>query len=46
VAHASVTIIQVRADGAIRVIAVGDVGHVPPNLQSWGTDEDPQLTVH
>ena len=46
VAHASVTIIQVRADGAIRVIAVGDVGHVPPNLQSWGTDEDPQLTIH
>jgi serine/threonine-protein phosphatase PGAM5 len=46
VAHASVTIIQVRTDGSFRVIAVGDAGHVPPNLQSWGTDADPQLVVH
>jgi serine/threonine-protein phosphatase PGAM5 len=46
VAHASVTIIQVKADGTFRVIAVGDAGHVPPNLQSWGSDADPQLVMH
>ena len=43
IAHASLTIIKVRSDGAISIIAVGDIGHIPPNLQSWGTDVDPQL---
>ena len=46
VAHASVTIIQVKADGTFRIIAVGDAGHVPPNMQSWGSDADPQLVAH
>jgi serine/threonine-protein phosphatase PGAM5 len=43
VAHTSITIIQVHADGSFRVNAVGDAGHVPPNMLSWGTDADPQL---
>jgi len=43
VAHTSITIIQVRADGSFKVSAVGDAGHVPPNMLSWGTDADPQL---
>jgi serine/threonine-protein phosphatase PGAM5 len=43
VAHTSVTIIEVHANGSFRVIAVGDVGHVPANLQSWGDDSDPNL---
>ncbi|MET0497378.1 MAG: histidine phosphatase family protein [Steroidobacteraceae bacterium] len=43
VAHASVTVVRVFADGSIKVLAVGDTGHVPPTLQSWGTDADPQL---
>ena len=34
VAHASLTIIQVNAQGGFKVLAVGDVGHIPPNLQS------------
>lgn len=34
VAHCSVTIIQVNAQGACKVLAVGDVGHIPPNLVS------------
>ena len=44
VAHASLTVIRVRADGSMTVLAVGDVGHLPPNMQSWG-DSDPQLVV-
>jgi serine/threonine-protein phosphatase PGAM5 len=43
VQHASITLIQVGPNGAFRVMAVGDAGHVPPSLQSWGTDMDPQL---
>jgi serine/threonine-protein phosphatase PGAM5 len=34
IGHASVTVIRVEADGAFRVIAVGDVGHLPPSLQT------------
>jgi serine/threonine-protein phosphatase PGAM5 len=43
VAHASVTIIQVHANGAVGIIAVGDIGHIPANMQSWGDDADPNL---
>jgi serine/threonine-protein phosphatase PGAM5 len=43
VAHASITIIRISGDGTIQVLAVGDAGHIPPNLQSWGGDADPQL---
>lgn len=41
IGHASLTRIAVEADGAIRVISVGDVGHLPPNLQS-GAFGDPE----
>jgi serine/threonine-protein phosphatase PGAM5 len=43
VGHASVTIVEVHANGALRVIAVGDIGHIPANMQSWGDDADPNL---
>jgi serine/threonine-protein phosphatase PGAM5 len=43
VAHSSLTVIQVLGNGAFSVLAVGDVGHVPPTLQSWGDDSDPNL---
>lgn len=36
IAHASLTVIRVRADGTMSVLAVGDIGHIPPNMQSWG----------
>lgn len=41
VAHASMTTIRVEPDGRFKVLAVGDIGHVPPNLQtgSSGMDE-------
>lgn len=45
VAHTSVTVIRVRADGTFKVLGVGDVEHVPPPLQSWGTENDPQLVA-
>lgn len=43
VAHTSMTIIEVLGNGTFRVVAVGDMGHVPATLQSWGDDSDPNL---
>ncbi len=43
VAHASLTIIQVQPDGSMRVLAVGDSGHIPSPLLSWGDAGDRQL---
>lgn len=45
VAHASLTVIEVRSDGAARVLAVGDSGHIPAPLVSWGDANDRQLLV-
>lgn len=45
VAHASLSIVRVRPDGSYSVLSVGDVGHVPDNLQSWGTTADRQLVA-
>lgn len=43
VAHASLTMIQIHANGAVAIITVGDIGHIPSNMQSWGDDSDPNL---
>lgn len=45
VAHASLTVIQVQPDGSMRVLAVGDSGHIPGPLLSWGDASDRQLVV-
>jgi serine/threonine-protein phosphatase PGAM5 len=45
VAHASITVIEIGPNGASRVTAVGDSGHIPPNLLSFGTAADPELVV-
>ncbi len=45
VALASLTVIEVRSDGSARVLAVGDSGHIPAPLVSWGDANDRQLTV-
>jgi serine/threonine-protein phosphatase PGAM5 len=37
VGHASLTVVRVEADGTFKVISVGDVGHIPPNLQTGAT---------
>ena len=44
VGHASITRIRVKADGSMQVLSVGDVGHLPPNLQS-GTSADPERSL-
>ena len=43
ISNGSLTILRVRKDGAMQVMTVGDAGHIPPNLQSYGGDADPQL---
>ncbi len=43
--HASLTVIQVQPDGSARVLAVGDSGHIPSPLISWGDANDRQLVV-
>jgi serine/threonine-protein phosphatase PGAM5 len=45
VGHTSLTVIRIRHDGRITVLTIGDVGHLPPNLQSGNGDHDPELTV-
>jgi serine/threonine-protein phosphatase PGAM5 len=45
VAHASLTMIQISGTGAYEVITVGDVGHLPPNMQSGAIDEPHDLKV-
>lgn len=41
IGHASVTRIRIEADGRYKVIAVGDVGHIPANLRT-GASGDPE----
>lgn len=45
VAHCSLTVIQVSEKGVFRVLSVGDVGHLPANMLSWGTSTDPELKI-
>jgi len=44
VGHASITKIRVLADGSFKVIAVGDVGHLPSNLLTGATG-DPERSL-
>ena len=37
VGNCSMTVVRVNPDGSFKLVAVGDVGHLPPNLQT-GTD--------
>lgn len=41
IGHASITRIRIEADGRYKVIAVGDVGHIPANLRT-GASGDPE----
>jgi serine/threonine-protein phosphatase PGAM5 len=44
IGHASITRIRIAPDGKMQVIAVGDVGHLPPNLQT-GASGDPERSL-
>lgn len=39
VGHASITRIRIEADGSFKIISVGDVGHLPPNLLSGASGD-------
>lgn len=50
IGHTSITTIQIRPDGSMQVLAAGDVGHLPVNLQSGtsankDSDEQSRLLV-
>ena len=45
VAHCSLTIIQVSSSGTCKVLAVGDTGHLPPNLLSGYSRTNPELVA-
>ncbi|MEO6800869.1 MAG: histidine phosphatase family protein [Rhodanobacter sp.] len=46
VGNASITRIRVEADGKFKVISVGDVGHIPPNLRTGATgDAERSLSI-
>ncbi|MCX7041605.1 MAG: histidine phosphatase family protein [Gammaproteobacteria bacterium] len=46
VGHASITRIRIDAEGRFKVISVGDVGHLPPNLLTGASgDADRSLAV-
>lgn len=44
VGHASLTRIRIEGDGRYKVIAVGDVGHLPPGLRT-GASGDPERAL-
>ena len=42
VGNASITTVVVRADGTMKLLGVGDVGHLPPNMQTgFGREAGP-----
>ena len=46
IGHASLTTVRIEADGTFKLIALGDVGHLPPNLQTGATgNPDRSLAV-
>jgi serine/threonine-protein phosphatase PGAM5 len=45
IANCSISVIQVRADGRVRLVSFDDVGHLPPTMQiypPWRTDPGPK----
>jgi len=45
VSNCSITVIRVNANGTMKVLQVGDAGHIPPNLQSGSDSVDRTLTI-
>lgn len=44
IGNVGLTVIRVQPDGRMKVVAVGDVGHIAPNLQS-GAAGDPERSL-
>jgi serine/threonine-protein phosphatase PGAM5 len=45
VGNCSLTVVQINPDGTMKLLSVGDVGHLPPNLQTGWDDTEPLLVV-
>ncbi len=45
VGNCSVTVIRITADGRLKILGVGDVGHLPPNMQTGTFDDAAPLAV-
>jgi hypothetical protein len=45
IGNTSITQIQVRQDGSMHILSVGDIGHLPPNMQSGTGQRTPDLVV-
>ncbi len=45
VGNCSNTVIRIKADGSFKILGVGDVGHVPPNLQTGVYNDAGPLSV-
>jgi serine/threonine-protein phosphatase PGAM5 len=44
VGNASITRIRIEANGEYKVLSVGDVGHLPPSMQT-GASGDPERSL-
>ena len=45
VGNCSITVIRIKADGSFKILGVGDVGHLPPNLQTGLFNDAGPLSV-
>jgi len=45
VSNCSLTVIRVNADGTMKLLKIGDAGHIPPNLQSGSDHVDRTLAI-
>lgn len=43
--NCSMTVIRIKADGSFKILAVGDVGHLPPNMQTGLFNDAGPLSV-
>lgn len=43
--NCSMTVIRIKADGSFKILAVGDVGHLPPNMQTGLYNDAEPLSV-
>ncbi|MCG6950444.1 MAG: histidine phosphatase family protein [Acidobacteria bacterium] len=41
IGNCSLTVVKIRADGAMKLLSFGDVGHLPPNLSTRTAPETP-----
>ncbi len=46
VGNCSMTVIRVHVDGSFKILSVGDVGHLPPNMQTGSYSDAAPLVVH